>query len=441
MAQIHIPDHIPVRYLDRSKGANLVYGAMALVGVVAFFVARGQDPTMAWVSYVSNWLFFTSVAMGAVIFAAATTIVKAKWNWSVRRISVAFGAFLPIALVLLIPMLLGLRENYFPWIAEMAHDPVLQKKAAYLNVPFFVTRNVVGPLLLFGLGLYFVYMAVRPDMGLVDGPSLDPARASWRDRIMSGWLGQEAEEVRSSQRMARLAPVLVLVYATVMSFLAYDFVMSLEPHWYSTLFGAWFFMGAFWGGIAATAVAAVWLRRKDGEVSRAIGLQQRHDLGKLAFAFCVFWTYLFWSQYLVIWYGKLPWEQAYVVHRSGAAWGPYSATVVVLCFIIPFAGLLGRKPKLTPGILQFFTGVILFGLWSERYMLVAPSLLPAYDPKAEVFQVLIGVGFLGLFLASLRWFLTTFPVIQIWQPLQQPEMIEAELSVAHGNVARPSGRG
>ena len=426
MAHIHVPDRIPVRYLARSRGANLIFAAMALVGAGAFVVQLGRDESAAWASYVSNWLFFTSVAMGAVMFAASTTIVKARWNWSLRRISVAFAAFLPIAFILLVPMLLGLRENYFPWIAEMAHDPILQKKAAYLNVPFLVTRNIVGPLLLFGLGLYFTYLAVRPDMGLLDEDQMDAGRASWRERLMGAWMGQETEEVRSSQRMSRLAPALALAYAAVMSFMVYDWAMTLEPHWFSTLFGGWFFMGAFWGGIAATAFAAVWLRGRDPEIARAVGLQQRHDLGKLAFAFTVFWAYLFWSQYIVIWYGKLPWEQAWVLHRSGPEWGAYSAMVVVLCFIVPFAGLLGRKPKLRPGLLQFFSGVILFGLWSERYMLVAPSILPEYDPIAETFQLLIGVGFLGLFLGSVRWFLSTFPILQIWQPLQQPEMLEAE---------------
>jgi hypothetical protein len=427
MAGIHVPDRIPVRFLERRRGVGLLFAAMAAVGAVAFFVQLGRNEKAAWASYVSNWLFFTSVAAGAVMFAAAAGIVKARWNWSVRRVSLAFVAFLPVAFVLLIPMLLGLRENYFPWIEAMATDPVLQKKAAYLNVPFLVTRNLVGPLLLFGLAVYYAYLALRPDMGLVDDDDLDAARRSWRDRLTTGWLGQEAEEVRSTQRMARVAPALGLAYAAVLSFVVYDFAMTLEPHWFSTLFGGWFFMGGFWGGIAATAVAAVWLGGRDRELARAIGIQQRHDLGKLAFAFTVFWAYLFWSQYIVIWYGKLPWEQAWVIRRSGPEWGSYSATVVVLCFIVPFAGLLGRRPKLDPRLLQLFTGIILVGLWSERFLLVGPSLLPAYDGTNQLFHVLVGVGFLGAFLASVRWFLSTFPVIQVWQPFQSPEMLEAEV--------------
>ncbi|MEK9499911.1 hypothetical protein [Gaopeijia maritima] len=429
MAHIHIPERIPVRFLERSKTANLVFGAMAIVGAVAFFLSLQRDVTAAWASYVANWLFFASISMGAIIFAVATTIVKAKWNWSLRRISVSFAAFLPVAFLLLLPML-GLGEEYFPWIEMMADDPIVQAKAAYLNKPFLIVRTVVGVAILFSLGIYFAYLAVRPDMGLVDESQLDAGQASWRTRLMSGWAGQEQEEVRSWRRMSKLAPAMVLTYAVVMSFVIYDFAMSLDPHWFSTLFGGWFFMGAFWGGIALTAFTGLLLRRKDAEMERFVGLQQRHDIGKLAFGFTVFWTYLFFSQYIVIWYGKLPWEQTWMVARSGEAWGRYSLTVVILCFLIPFAGLIGRKAKMTPITLQLLTGVILFGLWNERYFLVAPSIVPSYESGAMLYHLLTGVGFLGLFMMSARWFLSTFPMLQIWQPVQAPEMVEVELASA-----------
>lgn len=429
MSQIHIPAQIPVRYLARSRSALPIFGAMAAVGAVAFVISLQRDATAAWASYVANWLFFTSLAAGAVVFSAATTITKARWNWSLRRIPLAFAAFLPVALVLLLPML-GLGEEYYPWIALMADDPIVQKKAAYLNIPFLVTRTVVGVLLLFSIILYYVYLALRPDMGLVDESGLDAGRASWRKRLMSGWAGQEQEEVRSWRMMSKVAPALILIYAVVLSFLSFDFAMSLDPHWFSTLFGGWFFMAAFWGGIAVTAFTGMVLRRRDPEVERAIGIQQRHDIGKLSFAFTVFWTYLFFSQYIVIWYGKLPWEQSWMITRSGAAWGKFSIAVVVLCFLIPFVGLIGRKAKMNASYLQALTGVILVGLWTERYFLVAPSILPAFQWGDLFLHLLTGLGFLGLFLMSVRWFFSTFPLLQLWQPMQAPEMVEAEFASA-----------
>lgn len=427
MAHIHVPSEVPVRYLPRSKSASQIAGGLFVVGLVAFVIRLGQDPLSAWISYVTNWMFFTSIAMGGVLFAVATWIVKAKWNWSMRRVSQAFAAFLPISFVMMLPML-TLGEEYFPWIAAMEYDVVVQNKAAYLNLPFLISRNVLGLMLLFGLALYFVYLAVRPDMGLVEGEEEgDPARASWRERLTQGWMGQEQEEVASYHRMTRIAPAIVMIYAVVMSIVSYDWAMSLEPHWFSTMFGAWFFMGAFWGGIASTALWALYLRTQHKDFANHIGLQQRHDIGKLTFAFTVFWTYLFFSQYIVIWYGKLPWEQAWIINRSGPVWGKFSLLVIVLCFLVPFVGLIGRKAKLKPKILAFFAMVIMVGLWLERYGLVAPSLWHEGDPVFTIWHPLIGCMFLGLYLGAVRWFLSTFPAMQLWQPMVDPESVEAEM--------------
>ena len=129
MSHIHVPSEIAIRYLDRSKNANMLFVGMFLVGLAGFVFALSTDADRAWQSYVSNWLFFTAVSMGAMLLAVATWMTKSRWNWSVRRVSLSFVAFLPISFVLLLPML-GLGESFFPWIEEMAHDPILQKKAA-----------------------------------------------------------------------------------------------------------------------------------------------------------------------------------------------------------------------------------------------------------------------------------------------------------------------
>jgi len=429
MAHIHVPDQISVRHLPHSRKANLLIGAFIVVGLVSFVIRLLQDPQAAWISYITNWLYFTSVSMGGLLLAIATWITKAKWNWSIRRISQSFVAFLPFSFLLMLPML-SLGESYFPWIEMMADDPVVQNKAAYLNMPFLITRNVLGLALLFGVALYFVYLALRPDMGLSAQQLTEGKRSeAWQALLTRGWMGQEKEEVRSYKRMTVIAPAFVIIYAVVMTMLSYDWVMSLEPHWFSTMFGPWFFMGAFWIGIAATALWSVYLRTQHEDFHRYIGLQQRHDIGKLAFAFCVFWTYLFFSQYIVIWYGKLPWEQAWIIRRSDEVWGGLSGLVILLCFVIPFAGLIGRTPKTKPVLLAFFTSIILVGMWLERYVMLAPSLHHGGDPVFTIWQPLIGLMFLGLYLGSVRWFLTTFPAIQVWQPMVDPETREAEIPV------------
>lgn len=429
MAHIHIPNEIPTRYLARNKTATTISVAMVVVGAAAFLLTLGSNPGLAWKSYVVNWIYFLSLAMGAVMVAVATWVTKAKWNWSVRRLHLSFVGYLPIAFVLVLPMLAVLREDYFPWMEMMATDPLVQKKAAYLNIPFLIARNAAGLLLMFGFALGFTYLGLRPDMGR-GGDDSDAGRSTWRERLMGNWSGQDQEEDRSYARMTRMGPALGIIYAVVMSVIITDWAMSLEPHWLSTLFGGWFFMGAFWSGIALTALMAVYLKAQNGDFDKHIGTQQLWDLGKLLFAFCVFWTYLFWSQYIVIWYGKLPWEQAWVIRRSGETWGFLSLLVIILCFIVPFMTLLGAKPKRTPSILRFAAVVVLAGVWLWHYMLIFPSLHHEGDPVFSIMTPAIGLLFLGLFRLTNRWFLTTFPVIQVWQPKPDPEPLEAETSGA-----------
>lgn len=427
MHDILVPERIEARYLTPAKGTTFLLAALVAVGAVAFLALLGVDADRAWQAYVANWLFFTGISAAGLIFCAATVITKAKWNWSVRRISLSLGAFLPLAYILMLP-LLGLRESYFPWIEKMEYDEIVQLKAAYLNIPFLITRTLVGPLVLFTMSLIFMYWALRPDMaperaGAEGGVA---GRASWRERLSGNWLGQDAEEARSWQKLKVLAPALVLVYALVMSFLVIDFAMTLEPHWFSTLFPVWYFMAAFWGAIAITALIMVLLKRKDPYFDEHMGPQQQHDLGKLVFAFSIFWAYLFWSQYIVQWYGKLPWEQAWYIHRSTPEWGPLSMLAIGLCFAAPFILLMGRKAKLNPTYLGSVVVIAMIGLWLERWLLIAPSLHVEGTPTITFWEPLIGLGFLGLFAFSIRWFLSTFPVIQLWQPKPEPEMLERE---------------
>src|SRR5690606_1908128 len=166
------------------------------------------------------------------------------------------------------------------------------------------------------------------------------------DRLTRNWQGQAVEEERAERNLSRLGPAIALVYAVAFSFVSWDFVMSLEPHWFSTLIGPYFFMGAFLGGIALTALVAVIYRRTLG-LENALIPPQFHDLGKMTFGFCVFWAYMFWSQYLVIWYGQLPWEQTFVIHRLSQPYTPFAIFMFFGLFVIPFFGLLGVKPKKT----------------------------------------------------------------------------------------------
>lgn len=416
------PD-LPARRLENVPslvriGAPLV----AVIGVIVMGVGLAADHTRMWRSYHYNWLFFTSIAQGAVTLAAVVSITRGVWSRPVRRLALSFATFLPFAWLLAIPILLNAKQ-IFPWAADPS--AIQPGKDAYLNVPFMSIRTLVLLGVLFFFDLRFAYWALRPDLGLLRENTharLQPLYA----RLTRNWLGQDAEEARSARKLGVLGPLIAVLFGFNFGVLAWDFVMSLEPHWFSTMIGPYFFMGAFLGGIAATVlVCVVYVLR--GNAAAIIEPVTLHDIGKLMFGFCVFWAYLFYSQFIVIWYGLLPIEQSWMIHRFGQPYQPFMALVFGCLFVFPFFGLMGVAPKRTPQILGFFAVIVLIGLWLERYMLVYPALYSGADNIPFGWQELGPMlFFLGLLLLAITAFQARFPIFQIWQPPSELELLGVE---------------
>lgn len=422
-------DAFPRRLLGLAGGAvllGLVIWALALTGTFG-------ESERAWQAYLHAWLYFTSLAVGAIAFAAALVVTGARWARSIRRFALAPIAFLPLAWLLLIPIVLKSR-TLFPWARHP--ENLVPPQDLWMTPSFVAARNLVlfGALVL--LALAFVFFSLRPDAGLArDGaPARGRGLYAWLTR---GWRGQEVEEAHAWTRLRRLAVIYGLVYAVAMSFIAYDFVMSLENHFISTLIGPYFFMGAFLSGIALTGLITVAVRGTL-RLHDWIHPAQLHDIGKLTFAFCVFWAYLFWSQYIVIWYGMLLPEQAFLIHRMSAPFGKLALVVLLGIFVVPFAGLMGVAPKKKPAIYATFASIILFAIWVERYMLVYPSLhIGADDLPLGLPEIGATLLFGGLFLTAIGWFLSTMPVMQSWEAPSDPhpDLLLDQRSAA-GDTAR-----
>jgi hypothetical protein len=406
-----LPDAIPFRTLGPLTGAvKLGLGVLVLIGVATALVAAlGDHPARFWDALLFNWLFWSSLAIGMVMFAVALHITAADWAWSVRRFALGGVAFLPVSLILLIPVFFG-SEHYFhhwlPVVRGEVHDIIVENKAAWLNLPFMIVRDFLALVVLYGLAGMFAYHALRPDVYGVNGNRHRPLY----DRLTTGWRGVTEEVHFSKRRMTVLAPILAILFALLWGMIGIDLAMTLEPHWFSTMFPVAFFVTAFHGGIAATAIAVTLLRRHL-RLEEFITARQYHDLGKLVFAFAVFWMYINWSQYIVIWYGLLPHEQEWFVHRFSGDFGVIVRTAVVLVFLLPFFGLLTRPPKQVPAVLAFFAGLILIGHWLERFLLVVPSLWEGTGFPLGLLEIGIGLGFLGLFVACYAWFAATFPLL------------------------------
>jgi hypothetical protein len=414
----HLPD-LPFRRLDPlPRVLRLGAPILFVIGLIAFIAAFFGDTARALRAYHFNWLFFTTVAQGAVTLAAVVTITRGLWSRPIRRIALAFVAFLPVAYVMVLPILLGAR-HIFPWV-----EHPLEKKAAYLNVPFMSVRTLVLLGVLFALDLVFAFWSLRPDLGRESGEIPQKLRGLYA-RVTDRWQGQEREETRSYRKIAVLAPIIAIFWAVGFGILAWDFVMSLEPHWFSTMIGPYVFMSGFLGGVAATALACVLYVRNFGQ-GDVIRHTNFHDLGKLTFGFCVFWAYLYYSQFIVIWYGLLPIEQDWLIHRLSQPFLNMMIAVFFCLFVLPFFGLLGVKPKRNPITLALFTTIVLVGLWIERYVLVYPAYAEYREGVGIPFgwqEIGVGLGFLGIVLACVSWFASRFPIYQMWQPMSEVELL------------------
>lgn len=380
-------------------------GLLAAVGAAMFLLGvLGERPLRAWQMYLVNFLFWSGISQAGLVFACIQEMTGARWGRPLRRIAEGSATFLPLSFLLFLVLFFG-REVLFPW----TRHPV-PGKAAWLNAPFLFARDGLALLLLGGLGVAFLYFTLRPEVDIAGERGPRWAKPLYR-LLQWGWRDREAEVDRSRRVLGILAPILAIGYCLVLTLIAFDLVMSLDPHWYSTLFGAYFFVGNLYAGLACLAILAATARRLLG-LEALITPPQFHDLGKLLFAFCMITGDFFWSQFLVIWYGNLPEETSFVLVRAHEApWAPLSWAVLLVSFLGAFAVLLSRRIKEWPAGLCGVAIVILAGMWLERFLLVVPSVwldgsLPLGLPEA-----LITAGFAALFLLSLLAFGRAFPLL------------------------------
>jgi hypothetical protein len=356
---------------------------LTLLGIVGFvFGVMTEVEPHAWQAFLVNFLFFLGVAQGGVMVSGAFYLTQARWGGpAAYRLAESFYLFIPVAFVLFWVLFFG-RAELWPWVTK----PVA-KNPTWLNTPFFFAREGFALLAMTALSLWFVRISRRVDV------------REWA-------LSNDNIEMPPTA-IRRIAPALALTYAAVMSLVAFDLIMSLAPQWKSTLFGAFFFVGAFWSAIVAMALTAVVLRGRLGSGNLFTRDNIMHDLGKFTFAFSVFWAYTLFAQYIVIWYGDIPAETFFLVVRGALIGGPQGYTIYtpwmiltwlvpLLVWAIPFVVLMGVRPKKTPAILGSVAFLGLVGMWLERYVLVVPSITPRYIPF-NLIELMVTLGFLGIF--------------------------------------------
>ena len=398
-------DRLVEKSITSDYGTFVTAGAgIALVGLVLFVRSlAGVGGHRAWQAFHVNWLFFTGLTFGSIAITSVHKIANAKWSGVIIRLSQAAAWFFPVSLVGLVLILtLGYHDIYGSMQAALAS--VSPGKARWLSHAWIAARMVGGLLVLFAVGWSLIRSDLLPDLALAKDRVRGSRRARY-DRMLRGY-----DEGANHRRIYRLAGVYAPLYAVVMTVIAFDGIMALQPHWVSNLLGGWYFMGAWLGALMLQALMMLYARKAAG-LEEFISPKQRHDLGKLCFGFTVFWTYLMWSQFLVIWYGNMPEETGFVFARLWGPWRPIGAAVGAGVFLIPFAGLIGVAPKKSPLTLGLFASISLCALWLERYLMVLPSITAEAGPVFGLPELAPTLAFLGLFLVAYGLFARTYPMV------------------------------
>jgi hypothetical protein len=370
---------------ERYQRSLLIAG---VVGVALCGVSAAVDRPAAMASYLTAFLFWLGIALGSLAIVMLHCLVGGFWGFLIRRPLEAAMMTLPLMGLLFLPLLLDLGSLY-PWArpSAVALDPVLQHKLPYLNVNFFVLRAAIYFVLWIGLALLMNAGSKRQDQ------TEDPA------------------PTHRSQTLA--APGLVLYFLS-MTFAAVDWGMSLEPDWYSTIYGVMLMIGQGLSSLAAMAIVASLLAR----VPPLSGLARPdafHDVGNLMLAFTMLWAYMSFSQYLIIWSGNLTEEIPWYLHRSVGIWWWFALTLILFHFFLPFFLLLNREAKRQCESLWKIAVLILFVHALNDSWLVLPALRSSNPLRFwAVIPAFFGIG--GLWAAAFTWQLKSKPLVPRHDP-------------------------
>jgi hypothetical protein len=363
---------------------------VAVLGLGACILAAFFDSAQFFRSYLLAYVFCLGLALGSLGINLLHNVVGGRWGALIKRILNAAMFTLPFMAVLVIPIFVGIPTLYHWSHPEAVQaDPIMQHKSGYLNVPFFVIRTVIYFVVWIGLALLL--------------------------RIRAGDMATDVEQGR-----ARVisAPGLILFVFTV-TFAGVDWIMSLEPHWYSTMYGAILLVGQTLSAFCFSVIILWWLSDRE-PFAGVLKPEHYHDLGNLIFAFTVLWAYTAFSQFLIIWYGNIPDETPWYIRRTNNGWRNVAILLIVFHFAVPFFILLHRYVKRRGRLLARVAALIIMVRLLDLFYWIAPPFHPTnFGLHWMDIAAPIGLGGVWLWL-----FLSQFkrgPLVNLQDPRLQPQ--------------------
>jgi hypothetical protein len=347
----------------------LAFGVVAL-GVAAFLGFRENDAGRRFMhSYLVSFAWVLSIGLGALWWVTLQHLVNAKWSIVIRRVGEVLAANMWIlavfALPIVVPAVLG-NDTLFPWADShhMHNNHALHGKAGYLNPGFFLIRCVI----------YFAFWV------------------AWSQFLLKASRKQDSGKATNFvDRLRGLSAPSMIAFALTLTFSSIDLLMSLDPMWFSTMFGVYYFAGSVIAVHATFVIVLNWLQAK-GRLNDTVTTEHFHDLGKMLFAFTVFWAYISFSQFMLIWYANVPEETTFFLARARGSWLLLSYALVFVHFALPFFGLLSRHVKRHRGGLLFWSGWLLLAHYADLYWLIMPN----FDAARVPFGFIDIANWLGL---------------------------------------------
>jgi hypothetical protein len=357
----------------KHRNLLLAVAGTGLVGSLLGIFLMNTEASRIWANILLNNQFVLGISLGAAFFIAVHRIALSGWHTAIQNVPHAMTSFLPFAFLLMLVLYFGMNDIY-KWSQVDGLDPVADTKKPWLNVPFFFVRVIIY----FAGWIALVWLMRKNTFALID-----------------------SSDIRFNTRRKIYAGLFLTFYGITVSTSSWDWIMSLDPHWDSTIFGWYVFMGMFVTALTVI-ILITWFLKRRGYL-KFLRKEHVHDLAVLLFSFSIFWTYLWFSQFLLIWYGHIPQETSYFIPRL-KEFRPFFFINLGVNFLVPFFGLIRVSSKQQLNWVALIAAIVLAGHWIDYWLMIMPSAIgdKAVIGLIEIFMtVLYGSVFLLIVFKSL----------------------------------------
>lgn len=398
---------VPKRYKNWSFGLIGVGILALIVGFLMYGTGDVHHKTRFWATLLHNSTYFLLVVNASMFFICATILAYGGWQMAFRRVAEAIAAAVPvigvIALIILLAILFGGHHmtHIYHWTdAEaVANDPILKGKKPFLNAPFFTIWTVLTILLWSVLGYKVRKLSLQSDEGPMSAE--EGKRYIWKNTV---W-----------------AAIFIVWFAlTVMSTVPWLWLMSIDAHWYSTMYSWYTFASTWVSGLALILLFVVYL--KNNGYLEYTNREHLHDLGKFIFAFSIFWAYLWFSQFMLIWYANIPEETVYFNSRTEGAYSGVFWFGFIINFLAPLLILMRRGSKRNYGTMTIMSLIIIFGHWLDFHQMIFASVAPDHV-EMNLFDFGIALGFIGIIMLVAGRVMSKYPLVARNHPFMKESII------------------